>query len=62
MDDTNVKQIKTCASAHFVIILTIGLSGCGNKGPLVQLEAIEKPVTIEPQSQDSDPESNKEPE
>jgi predicted small lipoprotein YifL len=31
-----MKQMKTCSSAHFVILLTILLAGCGNKGPLVR--------------------------
>ena len=31
-----MKQLKTCSSAHFAVLLTILLVGCGNKGPLVR--------------------------
>ncbi len=34
-NDTKMKQTKTCLSSQFVILLTILLGGCGNKGPLV---------------------------
>lgn len=44
-DDTKMKQPKMCRGSHFVILLTIMLSGCGNKGPLVQADTVINPVT-----------------
>lgn len=46
-DDTNMKQMKTCSSAHLVIILTILLAGCGNKGPLERPASAQEPVPAE---------------
>jgi len=54
-DDTKMKQLKMCRSAHFVILLTIGLGACGNKGPLIPPEPdaaiIKHPITAIPEAQ-----------
>lgn len=39
-----MKQMKTCSSAHLVIILTTLLAGCGNKGLLVRPVPAQEPA------------------